>query len=198
MVDYAIALTGGIATGKSTVSNLLKLEGFSVIDADTIAHKVLDQEAGAIAKMFGAEFVKDKKVDRKALGGLIFSDKEAKRALEELLHPKIKESIFTEAKRLEKFKVPFFIDIPLFFETKNYAISPVVVVYAPKDMQIERLIKREGLSKEEALKRIKAQLPIEKKLELADFVVDNSKDLKHLQSEVEHLVIWVKERYGVS
>ena len=94
---YAIALTGGIATGKSTVCNILKLYGFSIIDADEISHKVLEEQKEKIAKIFGKEYIKDNKVDRVALGKLIFSDKNSKKLLENLLHPLIKKTIEKES-----------------------------------------------------------------------------------------------------
>jgi len=92
--------------------------------------------------------------------------------------------------------VPYIIDIPLFFETKNYPIKKVVLVYAPKDIQLSRLIKREGLSKEEAIKRIDSQIDIEKKKEKATYIIDNSKDFKYLQKEVDKFVEKVKNEYS--
>lgn len=196
---HAIALTGGIATGKSTTCNLLRLFGFAIIDADQIAHRVLDAEHAAIAKLFGTEYVKDGKVDRKALGKLIFANKAERLKLEKLLHPKIKRQILEEAARQERFKVPYIVDIPLFYETRNYPeITKVAVVYAPRDVQFERLRKRERLSYEEAIKRIDLQIDIEKKRTMADYVIDNSKDLKHLQRQVEEFVERIKDEYAVS
>jgi len=194
--EHAIALTGGIATGKSTVCNILKLYGFSIIDADKIAHEILEEQKDQIEKIFGKKYIKNGKVDRASLGKLIFSDKEAKKELEKLLHPLIKKRIENESLKLEKYKVPYIIDIPLFFETKNYPIKKVVLVYAPKDIQLKRLIEREGLSKEEAIKRIDSQIDIEKKKEKATYIIDNSKDFKHLQKEVDKFVEKVKNEYS--
>jgi dephospho-CoA kinase len=185
---HAIALTGGISTGKSTTSNLLMLHGYLILDADKIAHKLLDKHSSWVASSFGDEFVSGEKVIRSELGKVIFSDKEAKKRLEEFIHPKIKDEIIKESKRYEDRATPYFIDIPLFFETKNYDISRSVVVYTPRDIQIERLMKRDNISKQEAIKKIENQLDIEKKRDLATFVIDNSYDLKHLQDEVEKLV----------
>jgi len=196
-LPYAIALTGGIATGKSTAANLLKLHGFHVIDADEVAHRVLDDQAGAVAELFGEEYVKGGKVDRKALGALVFSDESKRRELESLLHPLIRERILELARKEERFNVPYFIDIPLFFETKNYPLSPVAVVYAPRSLQLERLIKRDGLTQEEAMQRLDAQIDIEQKRRMADYVIDNSGDLKHLQKQIELFVDQIKERYAV-
>lgn len=194
--EHAIALTGGIATGKSTVCNILKLYGFSIIDADKIAHKVLDEQKDKIASIFGKEYIKENKVDRKKLAKLIFNDKDAKKELEKLLHPLIKEKITEESLKLEKYKVPYIVDIPLFFETKNYPIKKVLVVYAPKELQLKRLVEREGLSIDEAKKRIESQMDIEEKRELADFVIDNSKDLKHLQNEIDSFIQRIKDEYS--
>ena len=197
-LPYAIALTGSIATGKSTVCNLLKLYGLRIIDADEIAHKVLDEEASAIAHLFGKEYVVDGRVDRKRLGKLIFNSKEQRLRLEKLLHPKIKAKILQEAKRQEHFKVPYIVDIPLFFETRNYPEIPkVAVVYAPKELQLQRLCKRERLSLEEAKKRIALQIDIEQKKRWANYLIDNSKDLKHLQNEVEKFVERLKDEYAI-
>jgi dephospho-CoA kinase len=184
MLKNAICLTGGIATGKSTCSALFSMLGFRVIDADKIAHKVLDNSILEIKKHFGSEFIEQNKINRKKLGNLIFSNKEKKELLESIVHPKIKEQIIKEALKQEEFNKPYLIDLPLFFEREGvYDIKKVIVVYAPKELQLERLIKREGLSKQEALNRINAQIPIEEKAKRATFLIDNSKDLKHLQNE---------------
>ncbi len=187
-LPHAIVLTGGIATGKSTAANLLRLYGFHVIDADTIAHEVLDAQSEQIAKLFGSRYVQDGKVLRKKLGALVFNNEQERKKLESLLHPKIKAQIVRQAKEQERFGIPYFIDIPLFYETKNYDLSPVVVVYAPKELQLERLIRREGLSFQEAKRRIELQLDIEQKRQMADFVIDNSLDLKHLQEQIEAFI----------
>ena len=186
-MKHAIALTGGISTGKSTVASILKLYGFEVIDADAIAHEVLQGVAGEVAEIFGDAFVHDGVVDRKKLGGLIFSDPGAKRKLEQLVHPLIREEIMRRAERSEAQGVPYFIDIPLFYETGAYAIDRVLVVYAPREIQLERLIKRDGFSEEEARKRIDAQMDIEEKRKRADYVIDNTKDLGHLTEQLEEL-----------
>lgn len=184
---HAIALTGGIATGKSTVCSLLKLHGFLTIDADKIAHKLLDQHSSTIASMFGEQYVENGKVLRKELGKIIFSNEEEKLKLEAFIHPLIKEEIEKEAVVFEKAGKPYFVDIPLFFEKMHYPIPKSVVVYTPKDLQVERLMKRDNISQEEALLKISNQMDIEKKKELADLVIDNSSSLVHLQDEVERI-----------
>lgn len=112
--EYAIVLTGGIATGKSTVADYFAKEGFKIIDADRIAHDVLDGQHQKIAQMFGETFVKQGKVDRKALGAVIFADSSKRKALESLLHPLIYSEIEHRSEELDKHKVTYLVDIPLF------------------------------------------------------------------------------------
>jgi len=193
---YAIALTGSIATGKSTVASLLALNGMRVIDADTISHEILDASASWVSQTFGNEYLTTaSKVDRTKLGEYIFSHPKAKKILEEYLHPKIKIEIEKRSEKQDSFKFPYLIDIPLFFENNNYDIKDSVVVYTPKEIQLERFMKRNGYSKEESLKRIATQFSIEEKKERATWVIDNSKNLKHLQNEVELFVDKIKEIY---
>jgi dephospho-CoA kinase len=185
--DYAFALTGGIATGKSTVIDLLSQSGFRVIDADKVAHEVLDEEHAKIAEMFGEAFVKEGKVDRKALGPLVFRDQEKRKALESLLHPIIYEKIAETSSKLDKRAEPYIVDIPLFYEGGRYAIENVIVVYAKQNQQLERLMQREGYSEKEALSRISSQIDIEDKRENASYVIDNSGSLQQLAFETERI-----------
>jgi dephospho-CoA kinase len=167
----AIALTGGISTGKSTVCNLFKLHGFLTIDADVIAHKLLDENSNKIATMFGEQYVENGKVLRKELGKIIFSNEENKLKLEALLHPLIKNEIIKESRIFEEQNKPYFVDIPLFFEKMHYPISKSLVIY-----------------ENEAKLKISNQMDIEEKRKLADMVIDNSQNLKHLQAEVERII----------
>ncbi|MFA7353619.1 MAG: dephospho-CoA kinase [Sulfurimonadaceae bacterium] len=192
---YAIALTGGIATGKSTVASLLALNGMRVIDADTISHGILDASYEWVKENFGDEFVEGTKVNRAKLGQLIFSNSEAKKKLEAFLHPKIRAEIEQRSIKQDSFRFPYLIDIPLFFENKAYDIKESVVVYVPKDIQLERFMKRNGYSKEESLRRIESQMDIEEKRKRATWIIDNSKDLKHLQRECEEFVDKIKAKY---
>jgi len=178
----AIILTGSIATGKSTVASLLKLYGYSIISADEVAHEILKNYSKQIEDMFGTS-------DRKELGKIIFNDKTKKKQLENFLHPKIKQHILEEANKLEEYNVPYFLDIPLYFETGNYnEFKNIVVVYTPYELQIERLMQRNNISKKEAEKLIKLQIPIKEKKEKATYIIDNSENLKHLQKEVDIFV----------
>ena len=192
---YAIALTGSIATGKSTVASLLSLNGMRVIDADTISHEILDNSVEWVRETFGEEYIRLSKVDRAKLGEFIFSNVEAKKTLEDFLHPKIRDEIVKRSEKQDRLKFPYLIDIPLFFENSNYNIKDSVVVYTPSNIQLERFMKRNGYTREESLKRIATQFPIEDKKEKATWVIDNSKDLKHLQNECEKFVDIIKEKY---
>jgi len=192
---YAIALTGGIATGKSTVASLLALNGMRVIDADSISHKILDDSHAWVEETFGSEYVNSSKVDRTSLGNMIFSSAHAKKTLEDFLHPKIRAEIEKQSIKQDSFKFPYLIDIPLFFENGAYNIEDSVVVYTPSDVQLERFMKRNGYSEGESLKRVATQMPIDDKKEKATWVIDNSKNLKHLQQEVEDFVDIIKAKY---
>ncbi len=180
---YAVVLTGGIATGKSTVAQIFKAFGFEIIDADKIAHETLERNQDNIVELFGKEYVVDGKVDRKALGRLIFSNQEEKLRLESLLHPLIFAEIEVQSEKLDREKKPYLVDIPLFFESSRYPIKKSIVVYVPQELQLQRLMNRDGTTKEEALQRIDAQLPIDEKKQRATYLIDNQKDLEALQQE---------------
>lgn len=184
---YAIVLTGSIATGKSTVSKLLTSLGFQIIDADKIAHEILDEQHQSIAEMFGEKFVSEGKVDRKALGAIVFTDNDKRKKLEALLHPLIYDEIERLSEQEDKLGKPYFIDIPLFFEGGRYPIEKSLVVYATKEQQLERLMNREGYTKEEALNRINTQIPGEEKRKRASYVIDNSGTLTQLEKECERV-----------
>jgi len=184
---YAIVLTGSIATGKSTVSKLFASLGFHIIDADQIAHQVLDEQNQAIAEMFGKALIHQGKVDRKALGAIVFVDSDKRKKLEALLHPLIYNEIERLSAQQDKLGKPYFIDIPLFFEGGRYPIEKSLVVYATKEQQLERLMNREGYTKEEALNRINTQIPVEEKRKRASYVIDNSGTLTQLEKECERV-----------
>lgn len=193
----AIVITGVIGSGKSTVVNLLRVYGFSIVDADEIAHRVLDESINEIKSEFGSEFIKDNKVDRKSLGSLVFSDSKAKKKLENILHPLIKEQIFAEASKLESSNYPYFIDLPLYFEKSPVydEFQSVCVVYAPEQICLKRIIERNNLDINEARLRLESQISIEKKREIATYIIDNSSDLKHLNLEVNNFITTLKAKY---
>jgi len=189
---YAIVLTGGISTGKSTVAKCFAKEGFQIIDADKVAHEVLDSQHKQIAQMFGEEFVKEDKVDRKALGTVVFADSNKRKALESLLHPLIYKEIESQSEALDSLKKPYLIDIPLFFETNRYPITRSIVVYTTKEEQLSRLMQRDGYNTQNALQRIDAQIPIDEKKDKATYVIDNTGGLEQLEIECKRLIEKIK------
>ena len=182
--SYAIALTGSIATGKSSASKILTSLGFTIIDADTIAHQVLNEQHLSIGKLFGETLIINAEVDRKALGSIVFNDEGKRKQLEALLHPLIYEEIEKRASELDTLKMPYLIDIPLFFEGKRYPIEKSLVICTTKELQLQRLMQRNDYSKEEALSRMATQISIDKKCKMGDYVIDNSGTLAQLEHSV--------------
>ncbi|MFV0480396.1 MAG: dephospho-CoA kinase [Campylobacteraceae bacterium] len=196
---FATILTGSIATGKSSVCKLLKEFGYEIIDADKISHELLHVNKREIVEAFGKEILDSKdEIDRKKLGKIVFTCKDERKKLENILHPRIYEKILKEANKLELFKKPYFIDIPLYFEREGkYKARFVCVVYAPKEIQIQRLMKRENMSFDEASSRVGLQIDIEIKKQKADFVIDNSKEMSDLKKEVENFLEKLKAKYEI-
>ena len=184
----AYVITGSIASGKSTVVNLLKERGFSVIDADLIAHEQLEICKGEIVREFGEQILDEAgKIDRKKLGAIVFREPKKLKNLERILHLKIKAEILSKASQIERLERVYFIDIPLFFEKKErYAeFKNVAVIYAPKELLLSRLMSRNALSLEDAKARVELQIDIEQKREMANFLIDNSGDRENLELELE-------------
>jgi len=194
LYDYAIALTGGISTGKSSVAEIFTALGYDIIDADKISHEILDEQHSAISEEFGEDYVRDGKVVRKKLGALIFGDESAKDFLEKLLHPLIRDKIEQVAALLDEKKKSYLIDLPLFYETNRYNIDDVIVVYVPKDTQLERLMSRDGSSREDALARIDSQIDIELKRQKATYVIDNSGSRDELLNSCREIDIIIKNK----
>ena len=190
----AYVITGSIASGKSTVVNLLKERGFSVIDADLIAHEQLEFCKGEVIREFGEQILDEAgKIDRKKLGAIVFREPKKLKNLEQILHPKIKAEILFKASQLERLGQVYFVDIPLFFEKKErYAeFKNVAVIYAPKELLLSRLMSRNGLSLNEAKARVELQMDIEQKKKMAKFVIDNSSDMENLQLELEKFLVQI-------
>lgn len=176
-----IGLTGGIASGKSTVSAMLAKLGAAVVDADQIAREVVLPGEPALREVvaaFGQAILhEDGTLNRKKLGELVFADAAKRKRLEAILHPAIRRTMAERIARLARENPERLVvaDIPLLYETGLDARYPhVLVVYVPPAVQLERLMKRDGLSEEEAGKRLAAQLPIDEKKARATWVIDNS------------------------
>lgn len=194
---HVIGLTGGIGSGKSSVLKELKRLGAKVIDADKISREIVRPHSSAwkkIVKEFGKKILKkNKQIDRHILGQLIFSDNSKRKILERITHPAIIARVKKQVKALKRKnrKSVIVIDAPLLFEAKlEKMMDKVVVVWCDKKCQVERLLKKTSLQRPEILKRIKAQMPIEKKKKMADLLINNSNDIKALKLKTKQ--IWDK------
>ena len=189
-----VGLTGGIATGKSTVSRMLAEAGARIIDADRLARDVVQpgQPAWqAVANHFGPAILQpDGQIDRQRLGALIFHDPGQKAALNRIVHPAVFEAMARHLAAIEK-QAPHsvvILDVPLLFESGMHQdLTEVIVVYAPESVQLQRLMARDGLARVEAAARIGAQMAIEEKRRRASVVIDNSGDPEATRAQVQRL-----------
>ena len=190
-----IGITGGIGTGKSTVSDYLRLKGYNVIDADKISQEVLKETK--IKERIIAEFgegilekTSNNKSDisRSNLRKLVFNNKENVTKLNSIMHPAIIEEIRKQIEQ-QKMEKLVFVDIPLLFEIKlEYLFDKVALVYANQKIQLERVMKRDNIPKEEALKIINSQMSIEEKKQKSDFIIENEATIEELQNKVEEFL----------
>ncbi len=196
---YGIVLTGGIATGKSTVGSLLKMYGYKVIEADDVAHIALQNKFQEIVEVFGECIIDDQgtSISRKKLGAIVFEDQKLMYKLEEIVHPFIVDELYKSAEILENFCVPFFVDIPIYFEKKNLFdfFESNVLIYAPRTLQEIRLQKRNQLTLLQAQQRIALQNDIEEKKAQALYIINNVGSLAELQLELERYLETLKEKY---
>lgn len=198
-----IALTGGIATGKSYVANRIREAGIPVVDADVMAREVVAPGTpglAAVRKRFGPDAVRrDGTMDRVRVGQIVFKDKRARLDLEAIIHPAVQKAITDFFDKLPK-RTPFAIaDVPLLYETgRDKEFHAVIVVACPRDMQLQRLIERNKLSKEDAEKRLAAQLPIDQKVEKATYVIKNVGTFEELDAQVDALLASLAVKDGKS
>ncbi|KAL0771502.1 hypothetical protein Bca101_036653 [Brassica carinata] len=208
-----VGLTGGIASGKSTVSNLFKASGIPVVDADVVARNVLKKGSCGwkrVVAAFGEEILlPSREVDRPKLGQMVFSSHSKRQLLYRLMAPYISTGIFWEIlKQWAKGAKVIVVDIPLLFEVKmDKWTKPIVVVWVSQETQLMRLMERDGLSKEDAGNRVMAQMSLDLKRSKADVVIENNGDLDHLNqqfskvlSEIRRPLTWTefgRSRQGV-
>lgn len=200
-MTHIIGLTGGIGSGKSTVTRMFTELGATTIDADAIVHAM--QAAGQpmlreIAAEFGDEVIaEDGSLDREALGAIVFRDPAARARLGEIVHPPVIAEMMRRAQAAVDAGDPLVVlDIPLLFEGRRSGrgsgammeFDATVLVWVSRDVQIERTRKRDGCTAEEAERRIAAQLPIDEKRALADHVIDNSGSIEQTRAQVVALV----------
>lgn len=193
-----VGLTGGIVSGKTTVAQIFKRLGAKIIDLDEIAREIVSPQQKAwkkIVQNFGEEILKDnQEINRKKLAKIVFSNQEKLNLLNQITHPVIVEVM---KKRLNQISnqasedVICIIDAPLLFEAHiEYMMDKIIVVYINEKEQMSRLLQREDLSKDDAIKRIRAQIPIEDKVRLADYVIDNSFSIEQTKEQASQL--WVE------
>ena len=197
-----IALTGGIATGKSYVLNRFRELGVPALDADEIAHGVTaagTEATTAIAQRFGSEVLDATgAVDRGRLGPIVFGDSDARRELEAIVHPAVRRSIEAGLRALERLGSPLaVVDIPLLFETgRSQEFDSVIATVCPELLQIQRLIER-GLTEPEARQRIAAQIPAEDKAARADYVIRTDGSFEATDHQIRSVLSALNERAAV-
>ena len=189
-----VAITGGIASGKSSVSKMLEDLGAPIIDYDVIAREIVEPGKPAwkdIVAYFGEQVLKqDRQIDRKKLSNIVFRDIEKRKKLESFTHPRIIDEAGRRTDEIAE-KDPnaiIQVAVPLLFEINlQYKFHKVLLVYVPREIQIERLIKRDGITREAAESILKAQMPIDEKLGYADFVIHNEGTLEETRRQVEQV-----------
>ena len=187
-----IGLTGGIASGKSTVSDRLDSLGAKVIDADKVAHELMKPERKLWQKVvntFGEDILQaNKQIDRTKLGEMIFNDPQKKEKLDQITHPTIISEIKSRLQRLERNHKIVIADIPLLIEVGMMDFfAEVWLVYVTFEIQIKRLMQRDNIGREAAVKKIESQMSLEEKRKYADRIIDNNGSKEELEEQVQEL-----------
>jgi dephospho-CoA kinase len=196
-----VGLTGGIASGKSTIARMLAAKGADLIDFDVLAHEVQAPEGPVwreIVRHFGTGILRtDQTIDRAALGRIVFADPAKRELLNGLVHPAVREAWRERIAAIVRGRPEAIVlsDVPLLIEQGMEPLFDLVVlVYAPPERQLERLIARNGYSRREAAQRLSSQLPIDRKLERADLVIRNEGSLKQTRQAVDALWEELRQR----
>lgn len=193
-----IGLTGGIASGKTTVAKILARLGAAIVDADALSREVVEPERDAwneIVKTFGAEVLQtDRTLDRQKLRATIFNNPAARKKLESIIHPRVRALAEERIRRHAAAGYDIVVyEVPLLFEGNLHEwLRPVVLVACDVQVQKQRLQERDRLSPEEAQKHIDAQMSLEEKRRLADYVIDNDGDLEDLERQVQAVLNKIK------
>jgi dephospho-CoA kinase len=195
-----VGLTGGIGSGKSSVAAMLERLGASLIDVDAIVHELQRPSTPLleeIAAAFGRELIDARgALDRAALGAIVFRDPEARQKLNRIVHPKLGVEVTGRLARARRTGVPLVVlDIPLLFEGRRTGsrgpsamkFDATILVWVPREIQIERQLLREGYGRDEARRRVDAQMPLDQKLALADYVIDNSGSLAETERQAREI-----------
>ena len=194
-MSIVIGLTGGIASGKSTVSNLLKEMDIPVIDADVEARLAVEKGEPAyfkIVKEFGSDILMpNEQIDRQKLGSIIFHHSDKRQLLNEIVHPEVRIRMKKQIKEATELgKETIVLDIPLLFESKlTYMVDKTILVFVDKNVQLKRLMERNNLSREEAEARIKSQMPLSDKVALADEIINNNGSINETKKQLMDILI---------
>lgn len=188
-----IGLTGGIASGKSTVSELLSVFGFKVVDADKAAREAVKKRSKGLAQVrevFGDEAIDENgEMNRRYMGDLVFNHPEKRLELNAIIHPIVRDIMEEEKQEYLKQGYNVIMDIPLLFENElENTVDEVWVVYTSESIQMDRLMQRNNLSLEDAKARVYSQISIDKKSRMADHVIDNLGDKLELKQNLERLL----------
>lgn len=194
-----VGLTGGIATGKSLVSKFFKELGAYIIDYDQVSREIVEPDQNAwkrIVEYFGDDILKsDRSIDREKLGKIVFDDPEKRKELEAITHPEIFIEVRRRVSDIKKADSDALIiqDIPLLFEAKlEKTVDKIIVVRTSAAIQKKRLMDRDGFSESDAEKRLKAQMPLDEKVKLADFVISNDDTVSETKKAVEDVFLALK------
>lgn len=186
-----IGLTGSIASGKSTVSSMLAKRGFPIVDADLVARIVVEKgkpTLDAIVETFGKEvLLPDQSLDRTTLGSIIFHDPAKRKQLNDIMHPAIRAEMLRQRDEwLANGAMTVIMDIPLLFESRlQHYVEKILVISVTEEIQLKRLMERNELSEEEALARIRSQLPLSEKEKGADAVIYNNGSIEETEQQLE-------------
>jgi dephospho-CoA kinase len=198
-MSLVIGLTGGIASGKSTVSNLFKEMAITVVDADVEARLAVMKGETAYFKIieeFGREvLLENEEIDRQRLGSIIFHQAEKRQILNGITHPEVRKRMMDQVEIAKKNgEEVVVLDIPLLFESKlTYMVDKTILVYVDDEIQLQRLIERNNLSVEDARARIRSQMPLSDKLKLADAVIDNNGSITDSKKQLNEILT----RFGI-
>ncbi|MBM4762521.1 dephospho-CoA kinase [Bacillus sp. B15-48] len=193
-MSLIIGLTGGIASGKSTVSQMLTEMGITVIDADVESRLAVEKGEKAyndIVRYFGKDILDENGViNRAKLGAIIFNDEEKRLVLNSIVHPAVRERMEEKKEQaIQKGEKVVVLDIPLLIEGENqYSVDKILLIYVDEEMQLRRLMERNHFSVEEARSRINSQMPLKEKVKHADKVIDNNGTIEETAEQVKKIV----------
>lgn len=189
-----LGLTGGIASGKSTVANMLRDKNIPIVDADVVAREVVEIGTDTYNKLvdeFGKDILNDDKtLNRPKLGSIIFQDETKRQILNNIMHPSIRTSMKEKTQKyLEEGHEVVVMDIPLLFESKlTHLVDKTLLVYVTKETQLKRLMERNDLTEKEATDRIQSQMPLSEKVKLSHAVIDNTGSLTKTKQQLNDIL----------